>query len=287
MLTIDTEEIGHTWLNGRLQYIYTSLDKAKAESLGYYDNGAIKFHYSICNSQFHGDCFIYYEDGKIESKTPYSHGAIEGVKRCWYPAGELHLEVSYSGGLRHGYFKEWHRNGKLKSQYTFINDSPEGIWFDWYEDGRIKERIPYRDGRRHGILKCWDADGKIGSRRMFIRGVEMQGAINRLINSEELRAKHLLTMQNTAVRRICLEEIGYAQLLKQLPYDVVDKDDEQELVSVAWHKREELIFLVKVKCPSTDVFYALRVPPTIQRVRQAVAWTFNMNEGEYQPDQET
>jgi hypothetical protein len=33
--------------------------------------------------------------------------------------------------------------------------------------------------------------------------------------------------------------------------------------------------------------YALRVPPTITRAREAVAWTFGMKEREYQPLKES
>ena len=43
---------------------------------------------------------------------------------------------------------------------------------------------------------------------------------------------------------------------------------------------------MKVKCPSTEAFYTLRVPPTMKTVEDAVAWTFGMSGIEYSPEQE-
>jgi hypothetical protein len=37
------------------------------------------------------------------------------------------------------------------------------------------------------------------------------------------------------------------------------------------------------RCPSTGRDYVLRVPPTMNSAREAVAWTFGMKAEEYQP----
>jgi hypothetical protein len=42
-----------------------------------------------------------------------------------------------------------------------------------------------------------------------------------------------------------------------------------------------------VQDASTDREYYLRVPPTIQTVEEAVAWTFGLTAGEYRPARET
>ena len=94
-------------------------------------------------------------------------------------------------------------------------------------------------------------------------------------------------MKNAEIRRICLEELGYARFLSQVDHQVIEKDGEYELVRIDWHKNEEPICLVKVKCPSTGAFYTLRVPLDMKTVKQAVAWTFGLKPSQYCPEKET
>ena len=115
----------------------------------------------------------------------------------------------------------------------------------------------------------------------------MTGDLGERIEKGNLTAKLILRIANTAVRRICLEEFGYARFLAELPHQILDRSGEYELVKIDWHKREEPIYLVKVKCPSTGAFYTLRVPATMKTVKEAIAWTFDVNEGEYLPEVET
>ena len=287
MLATNLAKIGHSWLEGRLKYVYTSPDRSTGECLGSYENGAVRFRYEILNDELHGIGQIYYENGQIETEEHYCHGRLDGLRRSWYPTGELCRETSYRQGMLHGSRKEWHRNGKLRCHEPYINDRASGIWTEWYEDGSVKQEATYKDGLRHGVLKFRSPDGKTKSKKIYIRGVPISGKLNDLINSGELSAERILSIRNTAVRRVCLEEFGYARFLAQVPHQIIDKDGDQELVKIAWYKREEPLVLVKVRCSSSGVFYTLRVPPTMQRVRQAIAWTFGVNEKEYLPNQET
>jgi antitoxin component YwqK of YwqJK toxin-antitoxin module len=287
VLTTSFSKIDHSWLKGRLKYVYISPDNSTGEAIGYYENGAMWFRYMMVNEELHGLGRTYYENGQIEIEEHYSHGLLEGTRRTWYPTGELCMESSYLQGMLHGSRKEWYRNGKLKRSEFYLNDRASGNWTEWYEDGTIKQEATYRDGLRHGILKQRSHDGKSRSKKIYIRGVLITTKVSNLINDGELSAERILSIRNTAIRRVCLEEFGYARFLAQVPHQILDKDGDQELIKISWHNREDPIFLVKVKCPSTGVFYTLRVPPTMQRVHQAIAWTFGTGEKEYAPVQET
>ena len=52
-------------------------------------------------------------------------------------------------------------------------------------------------------------------------------------------------------------------------------------------KHVENIRLVKVRDSTTKRFYLLRVPQTVWTCKQAVAWTFGMEEDDYIPIKET
>ena len=115
----------------------------------------------------------------------------------------------------------------------------------------------------------------------------MGDKIAAVLTSGKLTAKDIINTRNAAVRRICLEELGYERFLFQVGGTVIDKDGDQDLVQVDWHKSEEPIYLVKVKCPSIGVFYTLRVSPNVKTVKEAIAWTFRMKPKDYSPQIET
>jgi hypothetical protein len=106
------------------------------------------------------------------------------------------------------------------------------------------------------------------------------------IKTGKFQAKDIIKIRNVAARRLLLEEFGYERFLAQLEHAILDVDGDNELVKIDWRKDEEPVHLVKVRCPSTGAFYALRVPPRMKTVKQAIAWTFRMKKDEYSPVQE-
>ena len=162
-----------------------------------------------------------------------------------------------------------------------------GITMHWYPSGRLKSRERFESGLPHGINIYWDESGRLLGKKVFIRGTLITNRIHNLVNSGQLNAQHILKIKNMAVRRICLEEFGYAKFLAQLEHEVIDHKGEYDLVRINWHSREEPICLVKVRCPSTGTFYVLRVPPSMKTVTKALAWTFGMKDKEYAPEVET
>jgi len=278
--------LGHVWLQGRLKCIYTEPDRKNGETVGYYKNGALRFKYPMGNGDLHGTGQTWYEDGTLQGEEQYYNGQLHGVSRQYYPDGQLVSEANYRNGLYHGSKKEWHKNGELKSAKPYIHDRLHGAWIEWYENSALKMQMNFVDGLRNGFYKKWDTEGKLISKLIYVRNTKITNRLHALINDKELTAQDILKIRNSAVRRICLEELGYARFLSQIEHEIIDKDGEYELVRVDWHKREESICLVKVKCSSTGAYYTLRVPPHMETVKQAVAWTFHMKKNEYNPLEE-
>ena len=163
----------------------------------------------------------------------------------------------------------------------------EGQYLEWYGNGQIRSDFHFANGRRHGTFEHRLPDGTLKKKEVYIQSVHIPADIYRRINNKQLTAKDILDMKNAAIRRICLEQLGYARFLAQMEHQIIEKDGEYELVRIYWHEREEPICLVKVKCPSTGAFYTLRVPPNAQTVKEAVAWTFGLKADEYRPEKET
>ena len=248
--------------------------------------------------------------GQIESKSFFANGKLDGVRRTWLPSGELGSEYEYRIGLPlwgkqwysaeqiaceenfkegrlHGVQKGWHFCGVVKHECRYLDGAPDGAQRTWFSDGRLQSEYHYREGRRHGLCQEWKKNGDLRSRKYYLRGVAIPKRLEQRILGDNLDAKTIIGIKNTEVRRVCLEAFGYARFLSQVEHKIVGRDGEQELVKIRWHPREELLCLVRVKCPSTGAFYALRVPPGMKTVKAAVAWTFHMSPDAYDPVQET
>jgi hypothetical protein len=143
----------------------------------------------------------------------------------------------------------------------------------------------------HGEQITWDETGREESRTFYAGGRRFPKCYENLILKGKLEAKNIVNMRNVFHRRICTEVLGYSYFLSQLSGKVIHMDGDQELIKIP---RQELglddredIYLVKVRCPSTGAFYVLRVPPDMKTVKEAVAWTFGVDEAQYYPEKET
>ena len=103
--------------------------------------------------------------------------------------------------------------------------------------------------------------------------------------------KHIEDEENVEVRRVMIERYGQARYLMDSGAAEVHRDDFGIL-----YRREvpgdEPIVMVKVvnSTPEPDGSfkdYFLRVPPQMERARQAVAWTFGKEEMAYAPELQT
>lgn len=86
------------------------------------------------------------------------------------------------------------------------------------------------------------------------------------------QAKWLLEEWNAELRRVLIQEIGYARICQELKAHQLDSWREYTLLRIDNQVEVEPIYLLKMACPSTGFIHAMRVPPTIQSARQAIRW---------------
>jgi antitoxin component YwqK of YwqJK toxin-antitoxin module len=298
--------LGKTWLQSRLRQEHINTDNVVSETVAYQENTKIRLQYSIHNNKIHGICRIWNSNGILQSESSYVHGVLDGLQKEWHPNGKLKKESNYKEGQIDGVRKEWYETGVLKLKCFYVQNCPAGEWLEWYGNGQLRSQSHYvgdvwngefeyrppdacleHSRLENGAERYWLPDGNLRKKDVYLRGYRIPVKIYDLIQSMQLSAKDVLGMKNATIRRICLEELGYARFLAQVDHQIIEKDGEYELVRIDWHEREEPICLVKVKCPSTGAFYTLRVPPRVQTVKEAIAWTFGLKSGEYRPEKET
>lgn len=118
-------------------------------------------------------------------------------------------------------------------------------------------------------------------------GVEVSAQI--ILKPYELTATQALGEQNAEVRRVIIERIGMERFLSEAGAISIHKHDMGELFFIDLPgDPDQVLRSVRVKDPSTGRFYFLRVPPSIDRAEDAVAWTFGFDTAkQYRPITET
>lgn len=224
-------------------------------------------------------------NGRLQYRKPMENNETSDVVG-YFPNGKLQFNFPMRAGLFHGSCRIWYESGLLQSEEEYRRGVLDGFARRWYPGGRLEVQFCFSRGIRHGPSKRWNEGGELLLAKVYLQGNEVPEETAKLILDGKLNAGHILEIKNAQLRRFCLEELGYERFLSQTEHKIIEKEGEQELVRINWVKREEPIYLIKVKCPSTGAYYTLRVPPTSQTVREAVAWTFGMNKMEYIPQQE-
>ena len=113
-----------------------------------------------------------------------------------------------------------------------------------------------------------------------------------ILEPDKITPELVLTEDNQEIRRVMLERYGWDLLLENVEAKELHSDCTGLLVctdrlSEYLDGEDDEARFVLVKDPSTERRYALRVPPDIDSARAGVAWTFEQEEGDYSPEQES
>ncbi|GAA4590734.1 hypothetical protein GCM10023194_48190 [Planotetraspora phitsanulokensis] len=112
------------------------------------------------------------------------------------------------------------------------------------------------------------------------------GASMASLDAERIRAE-----ENAELRRVMLEHYGYERYLKESNASPMHRDETGTLWRLALPDDEDLVMVQVVNSTpepdGTRRTYFLRVPPSISRAREGVAWTFGVPEADYRPEKET
>ena len=175
----------------------------------------------------------------------------------------------------------------------FLDAVEAGLWLFWVCEKEIvavpRPAIQTQGDRLHcadGPAISWP-----GSRLKFYywRGVQVPSWL--ILKPEKITGRKVLKEKNAELRRVMVERIGYDRLMAQLNAKRVQADDYGELYYIPLTDDEPVV-LVKVENSTAEPdgtfkSYILRVPPTIKRARDAVAWTFDVPPAEYAPVAQT
>lgn len=100
-------------------------------------------------------------------------------------------------------------------------------------------------------------------------------------NLAEWKSQWLLDEQNSVIRQILIERLGYEQICQELNAIDIDSWREYTLLKIegieptyalGWTLKRESMMLLKMICPSTTHIHILRVPPEMVSAEDAITW---------------
>ena len=112
-----------------------------------------------------------------------------------------------------------------------------------------------------------------------------------VVNPTAISTQMIENESNVEVRRIMIERYGYERYLLDSGARLIHSDEIGALYRKEFPDDEPLVMVHVVNStPEPDGSskrYMIRVPPGMERARQAVAWSFSMPEEDYKPEVET
>ena len=122
----------------------------------------------------------------------------------------------------------------------------------------------------------WRTKGmKNGKTLYFIEGIRVP---KKLIDGK-YDAKYILSYPNVTIRSHMIKEYGVEKIIQELGGKSIDKTDTYELLRfplpvIDRNVDDKYMQVLKMRCPSTQVWYALRVPPDCENIKEALNWTY-------------
>lgn len=108
-----------------------------------------------------------------------------------------------------------------------------------------------------------------------------------ILHPEQITREEWMNERNLEIRRLMQERIGNERFVEMLGGRCIDQGRRADLIEVKLRDDPEKVArFVRVKDTSTERVYYLRVPPTFDKADEALAWTFGLEEQDYQPTQE-
>jgi hypothetical protein len=171
------------------------------------------------------------------------------------------------------HFNEMVSGYRLESREAWLVSKPTVL--KWDAQGRLHSAsgpcIQYRDG--------WGA--------YAWHGVSVPEKL--ILYPEHMSRQDWIQEHNAEVRRAIQERLGNERFVQLMGGLCIDQGKRGSLIEIDLGSGdpERVAHYVQVQDSSTQRHYYLRVPPSITKADEAIAWTFGLDARDYRPGQET
>lgn len=117
---------------------------------------------------------------------------------------------------------------------------------------------------------------KKGNKLYFLRGIQ----VPKKVITGKYNASYILSYPNATIRSEMLKSYGIEQVVRELKGETIEKRGEYELLQFpipGGAEPDKVMQVLKMQCPSTKIWYTLRVPPACQNIHEALNWTYGLD----------
>ena len=274
------------WANNKLisNEKYADCSVSTRVGVAKYKKKFMKFHITHFKKRTTTGGFAWEEVYWSNNKLMYRYKKSQKKGEFYRPDGSLWGK--YEGELNWGWrwndcvVIQWN-DTKLLDLYkdgpSFKRNTDSSFtWFD--KKGRVRWQGQYKSNQKSGV---WIENYK---EYVYIRGISVPKALSDA-KPEEIDVYRVVSEKNAQLRAVLIEKIGMNRVINELKGEILDEDkiNDFSLINIRLAQEDDQKFagdktinLLKVKCPSTQAFYTLRVPPGIKDVNTARQWTFGV-----------
>ncbi len=220
------------------------------------------------------------ERRKLRYFTPALHGSWDDIG--WAAFGDYYLR---NGLIRHDLFQSW------------IEMLQAGCYQLIAYEKLVVVCLNPQIAAYNSQNQLWSEDGPAmrwadGYQLYYWNGIRVSEQL--IERPETITRKDIMQVDNAEVRRCMQEALGSERFGSLL--DLIELDADKDLrgaPQVLYRTREvdelaeDYLYFARVSCPSTERVYFLCVPPGLNNVWDAVAWTFGKTADTYRPQIET
>lgn len=202
----------------------------------YWKNGKLMYSLGKGNKNIQ----IFNKDGSLMAKIYLNKGLSIYSGRY-----NLHLNLKEIKRLEFTFSGEWY--------YQLYN--AQGNIRSWLKGKGIRPEEGVKNGRK----------------LYFLRGIQ----VPKKVIAGSYDANYILSYPNATIRSEMLKSYGIERVVKELQGETIEKNEEYELLKFPVPKGAEpdnIMKVLKMKCPSTKVYYTLRVSPECQNIHEAINW---------------
>ena len=151
-------------------------DKKLKPVIEYYDNGTIKYAYSVDeNGNRQGPSESYYENGQLAVKCTYKDGEYDGPYEEYYDNGRLNVKCTYKDGKKNGPYEAYHDNGQLYEKCTYKDGKEDGPYESYWANGLLRSKFTFKDGKEDGPYERYNAYGQLMEKAVYKMGKRLDG----------------------------------------------------------------------------------------------------------------
>ena len=126
---------------------------------------------------------------------------------------------------------------------------------------------------------------KNGRKLYFLRGIQ----VPKKVITGNYNASYILSYPNATIRSEMMKSYGIDRVVQELQGETLEKREEYELLQFpipGGRDPDNIMKVLKMRCPSTKVYYTLRIPPECQNIHEAINWIYGLNLDEIRNEQQ-